>query len=253
MPKIEFEGKVPVEHEELTKQVRLARGLGLPYIQDVEVHDKRLAVVGGGPSVKNHLDELHQYDEIWSINGTTRWLASHGIESTLLALDPCDFLADHVSGAKRAYLASRCHPNVFLALKDADVSIYDVMGDFDGERQAVWASVSAVTAAFHLSAIRGFRDTTFYGIEGSFDNETHLYMHEISMHLYRFVVECGGDLYTTSPDLYAQCKAMVPLMRTFKAHFKERCGGLLRAMIAHDDHDIVQVTKALRDGLIVKT
>lgn len=250
MPSITFEGKVPVPHEELLQHIEHSRGLGLPYIRDVEPHGRKLAVVGGGPSIVGMLDEIRRYADVWAINGTAPFLEERGIACTLLSVDPCDFLAPRVVGAKRAILASRCHPKVFEVLKGAEIQIFDAVQDCIPNGYGVWASVSTMGAVPHLATVFGFRETVFYGCEGSFDAGTHAYMDEKDLQEFKFVVLCGGREYTTAPDLYQQCLAMLPFFRTFPKHFSERSGGLLRAIVENDgEHEIVKVSKKLLAGL----
>lgn len=261
MPKIKFECNFPVAHEQLLKQIAHARARGLPQITECPVHDRVLAVVGGGPSAADHLAELATYGDIWAINGACGWLESQGIESTLFALDPCDFLAPRVGGARKAIVSTRCHPDVFDAIKGADIAVFDILQDTD-DGNGIWGSISAVMSTFHLAAIRGFRRACFYGFEGSFKQATHAYMDEKEMQDFKFVVECGGGRYLTAPDLYTQCLELSKLLRFTHERFTEKSGGLLRAFIAErmkidihaamsmePEHDIVAITRGLRDGL----
>jgi hypothetical protein len=244
---IAFHGVIPVSHEDLMKQVDHAKSLGYPEVRWQEAHDRRLAVVGGGPSIVDQLDEIRGFTDIWAINGACGFLASHGIESTLVTLDPCDFLAPRVAGAKRALLATRCHPDVFKVLQGADITVFDAVNDTEN---GVWASCSSVTAVFHLGAMLGYRKTVFYGCEGSFSERSHAYMDEAELQEFRFIVECGGEHYLTAPDLYMLTKQMAFFFRrSINDSFTERCGGLLRALIANEQHDIVQVSPALQASL----
>ena len=134
------------------QHVAASRARGFPYIREAEPHDRRLAVVGGGPSVVDYLDEIRGYSDVWAINGACRFLRERGIDSTLLSLDPCDFLASRVSGAKKALLCSRCHPDVFDSLEGAEITLFDV---FQDEPDGVWASCSTATAVFDLAVRLG--------------------------------------------------------------------------------------------------
>lgn len=254
MPKIQFIGNVPVPHEKLMEHVNLSKARGLPYVNDTPPHGRKLAVVGGGPSVLEHVEELRSYTDIWAVNGACRWLREQGIESTLLTLDPCAFLAPRVSGATKALLSSRCHPAVFEALEGCDITLFDVLQDGpEGSTlgaDGIWASISTACVVFHLAMVLGYTKTVFYGCESSYTNTTHAYMDEAELQEFRFIVECGGQEYLTAPDLYCQAMQMAPFFRlAICDSFTERSGGLLRAMIANEDHDIVKVSPALLAGL----
>ena len=247
MAKIAFEGVIPVSHDGLMRQVAHAKSLGYPTVQEQESHGRRLAVVGGGPSIVDHLDEIREFTDIWAINGACGFLRDHGIESTLLSLDPCDFLAPRVAGAKKALLATRCHPDVFACLQGADITVFDAVNDTEN---GMWASCASVTVAFHLSMALGYRKTVFFGCEGSYSEKTHAYMDEAELQDYRFVVECGGKQYLTAPDLYMLTTQMALFFRlAINDSFTERSGGLLRALIENEAHDIVKVSPLLMAGL----
>lgn len=247
MAKIAFQGTVPVSHEQLLAQVAHAKSLGFPEVREVPAHGRRLAVVGGGPSIVDRLDEIRAFSDVWAINGACRYLREHGIESTLLTLDPCDFLAPRVAGARKALLATRCHPDVFRAIEGADVTVFDAVND---TQNGLWASCSSVTVAFHLATLLGYRRTVFFGCEGSFSEASHAYMDEAELQDYRFVVECGGKRYITAPDLYMLTTQMADFLRkAINESFTERSGGLLRALVANPEHDIVQVSRQLLASL----
>jgi hypothetical protein len=247
MAKIAFQGNIPVSNDDLLRHVAHSKSLGYPEVSETDVHGRHLAVVGGGPSIVDHLDEIRQFSDIWAINGACGFLREHGIESTLLSLDPCDFLAPRVAGAKKALLASRCHPDVFETLKGADITLFDATTD---ATNGMWASVSTATVAFHLSMTLGYRQTVFFGCEGSYSDKTHAYMDEAELQDYRFVVECGGKRYLTAPDLYMLTTQMAHFLSlAVNDSFTERSGGLLRALVENEEHDIVQVSKALMGEL----
>jgi hypothetical protein len=248
MPKITFIGNLAIEHEALLSNVAHARSLGLPYFRESEPHGRRLAVVGGGPSIVDKLDEIREFSDVWAINGACGFLREHGLDSTVFSLDPFPIVAPRIAGAKKALLCTRCDPSVFETLKGADIELFDVMHEAPG---GIWASCSTVLATFHLATLRGYRQTVFYGCEGSFgEGSTHAYMNEVDLQDYRFVVECGGKQYLTSPDLYMQTQQMAVFFRgAINDSFTERSGGLLRAFIDNEEHDIVRVSPALMAGL----
>lgn len=245
--RIEFDGKIPVAHDDLMRQVAHAKTLGYPEVRAVPPHGRTLAVVGGGPSIVDRLDEIRGYADIWAINGACRFLREHSIDSTLLTLDPCDFLAPRISGATKALLATRCHPDVFSVLEGADITVFDAVNDTEN---GLWASCSSVTVAFHLAAVLGYRKTVFFGCEGSFTDQSHAYMDDAELQDLRFVVQCGGRQYVTAPDLYMLTRQLAPFFRrSINESFIERSGGLLRALIENEEHDIVKISPSMMAAL----
>lgn len=255
--KLTFQGHFPISHEALLSQIASAKGRGIPYVREVSPHGRRLAVIGGGPSIVTHLEEIRGFADIWAINGACRWLRERGVDSTLFALDPCDFLAPRIAGAKKALLAARCHPQVFETLKDAEIQLFDIIQDGEGG-SGFWGSISAVMLTFHLATFLGYRDVVYYGCEGSYDEASHAYMDDPECSDYKFVVTCGGREFITAPDLYMQSLELSKLLRFTYGKFVEKSGGLLRAFIEerlkHEihksmeiepEHDIVKVSRKL--------
>lgn len=250
MPKIDFQGRLAVEHDVVLRNIAHTKSLGLPYVEKpdpsrIAFHGRPLAVVGGGPSVVSHLDELRGWTgDIWALNGACGWLRECGIASTLFTLDPLPIIATHAAGASKALLCSRCDPSVFAAMQGKDVRVFDVVNDSPG---GVWASCGTVLCAFDLATDLGYREIVFYGCEGSYEQKTHAYMDDPQN--FRFVVSCGGAEYMTLPELYVTTLQLAEFLRKFPAHFSEKSGGLLRAMTKDPEHDIVKVSRALLAGL----
>lgn len=238
-----FTGEPPVAHEAILRNIASARALGLPEPVEVSSHDRSLAVVGGGPSIKEHLDEIRAHDEIWAINGACSYLRSQGIESVFFALDPHPIVAKWAVGAKQALLVDRCDPSAFEVLKDAEVRVYSLAND--GGK--FLSGSSTATAAFNLAATLGYRDVTFYGCESCYVASSHAYQDEARVD--QMLVECGGYKYLTAPDYYIQAQELAQLIKAAPKHFRERSGGLLRAMILNDEHDVIAVSQSLHDAI----
>lgn len=244
MAKISFRGEPPVAHKDIERNV--AASSGYPRVdRDVPPHGRKLAVVGGGPSLLNHVEELREWDGgIWAINGVNKWLRDRGIFSIFFALDPHPIVAKWAKGATDALICSRCDLRAFAELTTARVTVFDLVNDIPN---GFMACSSSATAAFHLGIELGYRDLTFFGCEGSYISESHAYMDE--QRVDRMLVECGGKEYLTAPDFYQQSVELSTLIKKFPKHFHERSGGLLRAMVEESDHDIVKVSRSIYESL----
>jgi hypothetical protein len=242
MAKITFSAFLPVDDDVVRANDRHARALGLMFTGKIAAHNKRLAVVGGGPSLRTTLPELKAWEgDIWAINGAYGFLRTQGIEATLLSLDPHPIVAKWAPGATKALLSTRCDPSVFAILKDADVRLIELNDD---GRAGICAGSSTATAAFDLGTDLGYRSITFFGCEGSYpQGATHAYQDEARD--MQFLVACNGGEYLTAADFYVQSVEMAQVIRLYPQHFHERSGGLLAALIAEPEHDIIKVSRAL--------
>jgi hypothetical protein len=192
----------------------------------------RLAVVGGGPSVAQHVDALRAWDgEIWAINGAWRWCRERDIEAVFYTVDPLPETAAHARGARRALLADCCDPAVFDGLdREAAVEVF---------HPRTYGPTSACAAA--VPAIdRGHRHVTYFGCEGSFERlATHAYSEGAAPKRTVLAVRCNGRNFLTSPDMVMQTESLAEVLRTAPDVFSERSGGLLRAAVASPDIDVL--------------
>jgi len=191
-----------------------------------------LAVVGGGPSILERVDELRAWKgDIWAINGACSWCADNGISAYMMSVDPHPDLAGLVRGVERAVLAEHCDPSVFKALKDKQV--YKITGDIPGPTSAV--------AAAKVGILAGYDSVTFFGCESSFTDKTHAYEEQLPDDLVR--VMCG-EPYLTKLEFILQAEALAKIIRAVPA-IRERSGGFLGALVEHGDYDVTHISRAL--------
>lgn len=240
MGKIAFVGIPPVPWEGILRNKEECKKRGYPRVADSEKRGGRLAVVGGSPSVLSYLDEIRACNEVWAINGACQLLAKHGIESTMLAMDPDQIVEKWCSGVKKAILCDRVCPEAFDALEGAEISVFELINDApDG----VIAGSSSASAAFSLGIRMGWAYIDFFGVDSSFEGQTHVYQDEGRKEL--LWVECGGKEYKTAPDFYLQAVEMSGIIRHLPKHYRAFGDGLLQAMINDPEHDITYVSRDL--------
>lgn len=236
-----FSGNPGIPPEKISQNIVISTLEREIHASDAPLHDARLAVVGGGPSILQHLNEIKSCDEVWAINETWRFLSSQGIESAMFSVDADDLLAPMAKGATSAVLASRCSPLVFDALRGKSVRVFHLSQDGPN---GVFGGSSSATCAFHAAVKMGFKDITFFGCESSFpDGQTHAYRNEDRAHL--MLVQCNGGEYLTAPDFYTQAQELSQVIKKFPTHFREVGGGLLHAMVTNDDHDVTKMSRAM--------
>jgi hypothetical protein len=204
-----------------------------------------LAVVGGGPSVRQHIETLAHWDgEIWAINGAHRFLRDLGIASTFYTVcanpgipsEPT--MQELAYGAQKAVLYEQCNPELFEALKTAAVSV--VRGPLPGPTSATAATVAGPRA--------GYDTITFFGCEGSFTKDAcHAYAH--TPHPYLIYLEVAGEPYVTKPEFLLQTETLAEIISCFPWTFAEQSGGLLRALIKHGQrYKVTHLSRALHDA-----
>jgi len=195
-----------------------------------------LAVVGGGPSIRHHIDTLRKWPgEIWAINGAYWWCKENGITATYFTVDPEAYLGEIIAGAHRAVLASHCDPSAFTV---PDISC--AKGDYPGPTSATAASLIAIKA--------GFTEVTWFGCESCYEDTTHAYENQPVPELLR--IACNGGEYLVKPDLVLQAQVLSKVIRTAPHVFHEESGGLLRAMIeGGPEFDALAGTQLIHDTM----
>ena len=222
-----------VSAEVLHANVAHAKTLGLPYVRESE--RPPLAVVGGGHSLLEHVETLRQWKgDIWACGSPYPWLKERGIDSTFFCIDPLEETIDLARGAKHAILSTTNHPGVFEVVES--VEVFDLLRGTHGPTTA--------TAAPWWSLHMGYRDVTFFGCDSSFQEQTHVYKHEDwECHM---IVRCDGYEYRTKPQLLMQAEYLATMIRLAPRVFKERSGGLLRAMVADLNYDVLAGNAAMQ-------
>lgn len=237
-------GVFPLEH--LRENAAYAVSQGIPEIVPVEPHGKPLAIVGGGPSASDHLDELRNWSgDIWAINGTCSWLASHGIKSTLFSVDPDPCLADLLDGVGEAILSSICAPEAFDLLKGRVRIFHPEHIRIDTPFTGGTTSATRVpTPAICL----GYRSLHYFGCEGSFEGPTHTFKDEEPAR--QVLVSAGGRFYRTTLQLMNQAQSLAEIIRAYPDMLFDRSGGLLSAMLAHPETwEVAGLSKTLLDEM----
>lgn len=214
------------------------KALGLP----VHSGSGRLAVVGGGPSIRHHIEELQTWvGTVWAVNGTINWCLDHGIDAYFYTIDaqPVRNWVYPLNRIKRAVLAIDCDPSLFERLRDAEVT---TLSPSDG------GPTSANSADF-MAIESGYQGgVTFFGCESSFEETSHAF--ESSEITDWIVVRVGGADFYTKPEFLEQAKVMSEVIRAFPDFYTDRSGGLLSAMVEHGmDYELMAVSQSTANKL----
>lgn len=232
--KIKFEATDCVPRETLARNVAYAKSLGLPF---AKARASILAVVGGGPSVADHCQELISWPgEIWAINGAYNWLRDKGIKARFFSTDPLPGVVEYCIGAD-AVLATRCSLAAFSVCDR--VEIVDLEDASRGPSTASCAPLIAAEA--------GFESVHFFGCEGNYGAETHVYGTPRNVRLLE--VKCNGEVFLTSPQMLMQAEYLSEVIRKLPFYCHDRSGGLLAACIADPDVDVIAASQSIHDAL----
>lgn len=159
----------------------------IPWFVGSEPHKDTIVLVGGGPSMKAHVEAIRAHKQrgahIVALNNTAAFLNSQGIiPDALIVIDARpENLAFIKADAKRYLLASQCDPSLFEALKDKDCHLFhagicDEVGDL---LEPYWETHPCVVIggggtvglrAINLAIVSGYRKLHLYGYDSSFSD-----------------------------------------------------------------------------------
>lgn len=201
-------------------------------------HDHPVAVCGGGPSLADHLHELrHWPGDIWAINHTADWLLDRGIDCTLFAVDP---LIKSSTAAKRL-LAASCDPELFTAQAEC----FDLI---ETDPEGVPGGSTAAGRTPGLALRLGYPGVVFYGCESSFKDRDHVDRDEALKEA--LIVRANGRDFKTYPEFMMQAETLSDVIRLAPEVFVSKSGGLLDAMVADQEWEVVAVSDAMKASLI---
>lgn len=231
---LSIKGDLPVTLAAVTQNIETAMARNLPGIPRLSCVGRRLVVIGGGPSINGHVDEIlalaaDPLVDIWAVNGAWLWCHGHGIVATFFAIDPHPIVLNWLAAKdgtkpKRAIVSVCCDARVFDELAGADI-IALAQG-----REELRSGSSTAGMAPHVAALMGYGALTFYGCESSYPmGMSHAYMHEPRDE--ELIIVADGAEHLTAPDYMMQAKEMAAFIHAIPEFLSEKSGGLLCALI----------------------
>lgn len=170
----------------------------LPQMKVHETSPQRIAIVGGGWSLNETIEELRDVifrgAKIIALNGSANWLVEHNFRPSMhIVLDArpvnANFFKYDIPDCKY-FLASQCHPTSFEAVEGRDVTIFHVVstnGELERKRldnfynkrwQEVPSSGTVGIVAILLCRLLGFKFQHIFGMDSCYsphDGSHHAY------------------------------------------------------------------------------
>jgi hypothetical protein len=208
--------------------------LKLPWIVQVEKkHDTPIAIVGGGPSLKEGLGMLRLHvlngGHVWALNGVHDYLIHKGIiPDAMVMLDSRKENAGFVQSPHKDvtyYIAARCHPDVFKALEGYNVVVWHSIIDEDRDVKIVedcapfrknsdkpvaqlvgGGSTVGLRAMYLAWWILGYTKFHIYGMDSSYKDGGHAYKQTLNDNDKVIEVTVEGQTFVTTPWMANQAK-----------------------------------------------
>lgn len=196
--------------------VRHALSLPYPVLQN---DCPTVSICGAGPSLAGTYKEI--VGDVLACNSAIGWLHDRGVRvhsGMMFDAEPeMVAFARRIEGCKY-YLASRCAPEVFEALKGMDIVVWHALGDeglidllqtielpVHKQGPCVYGGSAAVTRSIYLARALGYTDIHIFGADSSLtDGETHVAGSIANEDV--FEIFALGKRYMTTAWMVAQAK-----------------------------------------------
>lgn len=225
---LQLDMQVNATDRQLRSNLEHAKGLGLPEMKLAEPHNRVLAIVGSGPSLRETWAHIPPDCDVMALNGAYKFLRSKGrIAEYFAMLDAreCnkEFL-DSLDGGATALLASQCHPNAFSAAfaSSALCTMFHLAtpttrAAFPDRDLYVGGGGTIGLTALGLALSLGYRTVILYGYDSSFDGEvTHAISQPQNAGLNEIDIWVQDRRYRTTHAMAAQTMDFFPFYDAIK-------------------------------------
>lgn len=236
---VKFDAPLNTPDSQILENIRLSGLRDLQELEQLPPRNDKIAVVGGGPSLKNEIEMLKAFPGvIVSTNNTHDYLLRKGIKPNFYVMsDAKPENAKYVQNPNKGttyLISSKCHPSVFDALKDETVIKWHEWLNI-GEDESVLRICGGSTVglkSLNVMYILGFRDFHLFGMDSCLtDDEHHAYKQPVNDRDSDNFVEitCGDKKFKCAPWMAKQADDFRDFLGSLGHLFKIKIygGGLL--------------------------
>lgn len=174
------------EDEILFKNVEHNSALPIPWVKCEPKHDGHAILVGGGPSLKDNLEEIRWRKSIgqtiFALNGAARFLRENDIEvDYTVIIDARPFNCRFIDYSDKYLISSQCDPSVFAAAGDKAIlwqpvveGIESHLPDHD-DYALIGGGTTVGLSAMCLVYTLGYRKLHLFGYDSSHRETGHSY------------------------------------------------------------------------------
>jgi hypothetical protein len=248
--------------EDLERNIRINSAKDLTWLKSAEAHDGIAILVGGGPSLKDKIEDIREYQlhggTVFAMNAASQYLREHGIvvdyqciidakEETAELVD--NLAIDHLFG-------SQVDPKTMDSVASPIVWHLDI-GDIEqyfpedrvkkGGYALLGGGVAVGNSALCVAYVLGYRDLQIFGYDSSNrENESHAYDQPMNRFIPNVEVEWAGKKFTSSVAMKAQAEKFQLTANALKEHdcdLTVHGDGLLPTMYNTSYHDLSEKEK----------
>lgn len=221
------------EQDKLIANVKSACARDLVWFDaDNEEHDRHVAIIGGGPSLRDMVDEIvwrkSQGQDVWVLNNAHRVLPDTISIDVQVLLDARPDTAGFIAHrAAECLAASQCDRSVFDELRDQRVTLWHPNLPFmaellKDEKARVTYTIGGGTTvgmnALQLAISRGYRKVHLYGFDSSYrGSDHHAYPQALNDGQRITDVLYNNKNYKCSPWMVGQAQEFMELYPSYAA------------------------------------
>ena len=174
--------------------MRYSNSLGLPLLKKRPLPRLgRCVIVGGAPSVKDHLEEIRELSKdpnnaVFCLNWTHTWLIQNGIipkGCVFFEIDAePDTILDNAHKGITYFICNHCHRKTYDSLKDFNRVVWLTLPNSPPEEvvskeiyppdvEMCGGGISTFTRTITVGLFLGFRSFDLFGCDSSFPHEGH--------------------------------------------------------------------------------
>lgn len=206
---------------------------------------RSLLICAGGPSIKQNMDLLRSQIErggkVFAINDTYDWLIDQDIVPDYFGMCEIEpWPHDFVTKARKETLfclPSPAHTSAFERLAEFNILLWHCWlgigeddelqkSSLDGKTELMISGGEAMSIrAISIGNVLGYRDVQMFGVDGSFEDVSHVYYHRADLDSGVLNVWHAGRIFKTH---YCYARQMYDLLRFCKVQqhlFRLRCHG----------------------------
>jgi len=226
-----------------------------------------IAVIGGGPSLKEYLPELNKYQTNLACGSVHDYLAQNGVIPKFCILcDPDPVMAKYLinSNSFTTYLvASQCDKEVFKALYGKKVYIWHCAGDpefdlemFPDKSNIIPGGCTVGTRGIFAAIGMGYKIIHLYGFDSCvWESEHHSYQFATKEERIGELTEIsldvpGGKKYLCAGYMLAQIFEFQQILKMYagKIEFKVFGGGPLSEILNFGEEQVKEQLKVKDNG-----
>jgi hypothetical protein len=159
---------------------------GLPELHELPSWKKfkgehPIAIVGGGPSLTDTLDELRSFRHVMVCGSAHDYLIEQGFEPEFaVVLDPDPIAANYIRKPCKTttyFVASNCDASVFEALKHHQIVLWHCAGTVPDElvpiQNKIGGGCTVVLRSIGIALLMGYGNQHFFGFDSCMKGDQH--------------------------------------------------------------------------------